>query len=240
MPPPSSSGTQSHFALVLCPAFSIAVCSLFLAPGLNLILSIGLFLGLLFAYRELPRRWVSDDAQTGPPTAAEYEPQSGLDVPFICFCTDVGGGLAIFSAINVIFVLDIELTLRQKASRDESSWTFGSPHLIFPKKPSSSRKFFGFAFAPGFIGAVHASPSDANHHRVLCGALLFHNHSDAGSPCNALPCCKTGLTCGLNNQICGTYFGLGASVREFSVLFGVRKIQQCMDLPPSLHTAFIV
>jgi hypothetical protein len=39
-------------------------------------------------------------------------------------------GLAILFAINIIFIVDIELTLRQNSSHDESRWTFGQTLAI--------------------------------------------------------------------------------------------------------------
>jgi hypothetical protein len=87
-------------------SWSIAIYSLFLAPGFNLILPIGLFLGLFLGYQALHKQ---GDRKT--PSI----------VPTVI-------GLTLLFVINVIFLVDIELTLRRNrllVSSDESVWTFG-------------------------------------------------------------------------------------------------------------------
>ncbi|KAJ7090618.1 ankyrin repeat-containing domain protein [Mycena epipterygia] len=90
--------------------WSLVIYSLFLAPGLNLILPMALFLGLFLGYQAWHKRLNADDQNDTPSV-----------VPIFL-------GLGLLFAINVIFVADIELTLRQNRSLQtsaESAWTFG-------------------------------------------------------------------------------------------------------------------
>jgi hypothetical protein len=85
---------------------SITMYSLFLAPGFNLILPMGLFLTLFLSYQAFHKH---GDRKT--PSI----------VPTVF-------GLALLFVINVIFLVDIELTLRRNrllVSSGESVWTFG-------------------------------------------------------------------------------------------------------------------
>jgi lipopolysaccharide export LptBFGC system permease protein LptF len=78
--------------------WSIAIYSLFLVPGFNLILPMGLFLCLFLGYQSCGHR------------------KTASIVPTVI-------GLAVLLAINIIFLIDIELTLLQASG--ESAWTFG-------------------------------------------------------------------------------------------------------------------
>ncbi|KAJ6520009.1 hypothetical protein C8R45DRAFT_44248 [Mycena sanguinolenta] len=103
-PVPLTSGTLRFW--------SIVIYSLFLAPGFNLVLPMGLFLGLFLFYQ---RRHRGGDAQSHsrriPPSIA----------PTVL-------GLALLVMLNLVFLLDIELTLRENRRRQatgESTWAFG-------------------------------------------------------------------------------------------------------------------
>ncbi|KAJ7255357.1 hypothetical protein C8J57DRAFT_1518287 [Mycena rebaudengoi] len=82
---------------------SLLVYSLFLAPGLNLFLPMIMFLALFLTYHAC-RRYLFDDQLSIRPTII---------------------GMVVLCAINIIFMVDIELTLRHNRPSDESAWTFG-------------------------------------------------------------------------------------------------------------------
>ncbi|KAJ7255353.1 ankyrin repeat-containing domain protein [Mycena rebaudengoi] len=82
---------------------SLLVYSLFLAPGLNLFLPMIMFLALFLAYHA----WRRD----------HFDNQLSIRPTII--------GLVALCAINIIFMVDIELTLRHNRPSDESAWTFG-------------------------------------------------------------------------------------------------------------------
>ncbi|KAJ7236314.1 hypothetical protein C8J57DRAFT_130884 [Mycena rebaudengoi] len=81
--------------------FSLVMYSLFLAPGLNLILPMALFLALFRVCHALRR--FHDKPSIAP-----------LSI-----------GAAVLLAINVMLVVDIELALQQISSSNEDLWTFG-------------------------------------------------------------------------------------------------------------------
>ncbi|KAJ7500912.1 ankyrin repeat-containing domain protein [Mycena galericulata] len=94
-------------------AWSLVIYSLFLAPGLNLVLPLGLFLGLFLAYQAYHRQQGSDKS---PPIY--FHPSI---VPTVV-------GLVLLLLINLIFLIDIELALRDNRrlqASGESAWTFG-------------------------------------------------------------------------------------------------------------------
>ncbi|KAJ6573120.1 ankyrin repeat-containing domain protein [Mycena vulgaris] len=88
-------------------SWSLGIDSLFLAPGLNLLLPAGLFLSIFLGYQELHRRANSSNPRLQPSI-----------VPIII-------GMVLLFAINIIFLVDIELTLRHTRASEESNWSFG-------------------------------------------------------------------------------------------------------------------
>ncbi|KAJ7216706.1 hypothetical protein C8J57DRAFT_1599987 [Mycena rebaudengoi] len=132
-------------------ASSIAIYSLFLAPGFNLILPTGLFLRLFLTYQGWRQRQGASQTQLNPspsPTAPTNtsEPNSPLNVAirsvFRAFhawysrsavspsIVPIVAGLIILFGVNLILLVDIELALRQNRSSDESTWTFGQTLAI--------------------------------------------------------------------------------------------------------------
>ncbi|KAJ6514063.1 ankyrin repeat-containing domain protein [Mycena vulgaris] len=130
-------------------AWSIAIYSLFLAPGLNLILPMGLFLGLIILGHNWRRR-----PNPPPPSSVGHPRRKSEDGPktvvslainllhrfqleWTAWYTRLRGspgilaifaGLGILFTINLVFVVDIELILRQNRvlqGTAESAWTFG-------------------------------------------------------------------------------------------------------------------
>ncbi|KAI3605795.1 multiple ankyrin repeats single kh domain [Moniliophthora roreri] len=89
---------------------SLMIYSLFLTPGLNLVVPMGVFLGLYIYYQAWHRKH-SHNSGSNPST-----------MPIVI-------SMVILLAINIIFLVDIELTLQQnqhlQEDSDESSWTFG-------------------------------------------------------------------------------------------------------------------
>jgi hypothetical protein len=122
--------------------WSIAMYSLFLVPGLNLILPMGLFFGMFIAYHvwRSPEDHSSSESDPCPsPTGIIHSTQSNSSLglaflqcpawydrlPAYPSIVPILVGLAILLGLNIIFLIDIELTIGQKGSGDESSWTFG-------------------------------------------------------------------------------------------------------------------
>jgi hypothetical protein len=97
-------------------AWSIAIYSLFLAPGLNLILPMGFFLALFLGCQACYRHEQSD-----PNLQQSLDPDHGrlpsIMPAIIC--------MVLLLAINLIFMVDIELTLHENRSLNDSTWTFG-------------------------------------------------------------------------------------------------------------------
>lgn len=128
-------------------AWSIAIYSLFLAPGFNLILPMGLFLGMIiWAHRggqnrdnEAPYLKLGAPQSTSgsevPTRGAPILSRAAWNAWYTRLRSSPGilaifAGLFILFVINIIFMLDIELTLRQNrhlqdAGDSESVWTFG-------------------------------------------------------------------------------------------------------------------
>ncbi|KAJ6461859.1 ankyrin repeat-containing domain protein [Mycena vitilis] len=118
--------------------WSIAIYSLFLAPGLNLILPAALFLGLFIGYQTWNTSRLSKGAALGVPAVpiADRAPDpiwSAIrawydrlpSTPSVC---PTVVGMVLLMATNLIFLLDIELTLlrnRAHQTAGESEWTFG-------------------------------------------------------------------------------------------------------------------
>ncbi|KAH6894933.1 hypothetical protein BKA70DRAFT_790377 [Coprinopsis sp. MPI-PUGE-AT-0042] len=135
-------------ALCVC---SIVVYALFLVPGLNLMAPMALFLGAYFAHR----RWNSGKKGLGGVCHPERRPFKHYEEPnhayhlrlarymakrLIAGLDEVTAaarswdvlpafiGLTILLFVNVIFVIDIKLTLRQNIPHqdiDETQWGFG-------------------------------------------------------------------------------------------------------------------
>ncbi|KAJ7662678.1 ankyrin repeat-containing domain protein [Mycena polygramma] len=118
--------------------WSLGIYSLFLIPGLNLILPMALFLGLFLGYQTWNSNRMSNTAELATTAAlpanfvrlriptAIHAWYNNLPAAPSVFPTIVGMGL-LFTT-NLIFVVDIELTLwRNRPHQDpgESNWTFG-------------------------------------------------------------------------------------------------------------------
>ncbi|KAJ7663354.1 ankyrin repeat-containing domain protein [Mycena polygramma] len=118
--------------------WSIAIYSLFLAPGLNLILPAALFLGLFLGYQTWNTRRSYKCNQAGIPATPSADhgviriPRgirtwyNRLPATPSIFPTVVG--MILLFATNLIFLVDIELTLlrnRAHQTAGESEWTFG-------------------------------------------------------------------------------------------------------------------
>ncbi|KAF5364446.1 hypothetical protein D9758_010658 [Tetrapyrgos nigripes] len=84
--------------------WSLAVYSLFLVPGLNLVVPAAIFLFLYIRYQA----WCSKDQSKSLNSI----------VPIII-------GMVFLIAINLTFIIDTELTLQQNIGQDGSNWTFG-------------------------------------------------------------------------------------------------------------------
>ncbi|KAJ7635483.1 ankyrin repeat-containing domain protein [Mycena polygramma] len=118
--------------------WSIAIYSLFLVPGFNLILPMTLFLGLFLGYQTWNMSRRSEDNQSGIPTALGAKHgviriPSGIrtwynrlpTTPSVC---PTVVGMVLLFVTNIIFLVDIELTLRRNRTHQlagESEWTFG-------------------------------------------------------------------------------------------------------------------
>ncbi|KAJ6461869.1 ankyrin repeat-containing domain protein [Mycena vitilis] len=112
--------------------WSIAIYSLFLMPGFNLILPMALFLGLFLGYHA----W-NQTRQSAPWPARSPIPRAirawynRLPATPSVFPTIIG--LTLLFATNLIFLVDIEFTLRRNRahqSTGESEWTFGQTLAI--------------------------------------------------------------------------------------------------------------
>ncbi|KAJ6461872.1 ankyrin repeat-containing domain protein [Mycena vitilis] len=118
--------------------WSIAIYSLFLAPGLNLFLPVALFLGSFLGYQTWNTSRLSNTAALGAPSVPSADHnlkqirraiRAWYDrlptTPSVC--PTVVGMVFLFT-INLIFLVDIELTLRRNRTQQttgESEWTFG-------------------------------------------------------------------------------------------------------------------
>ena len=111
---------------------SLAIYSLFLLPGFNLLLPMAAFLGLYLWHHARRAKMVPLAAAATPTTslpirariARVYRTAMGSPV------FPIGVGLALLFAINVVFIADIELTLRrnkdlQSEENEETQWGFG-------------------------------------------------------------------------------------------------------------------
>jgi hypothetical protein len=121
---------------------SIVIYSLFLAPELNLILPMGLFLGIFLGYQTWNDRRRSKNGQSLP-TLPSPIPHSRVKtvgrlrsairtwyirIPSSPSIVPTVAGLVLLFAVNLVFLVDIEPTLRRNRGRQasgESFWTFG-------------------------------------------------------------------------------------------------------------------
>ncbi|KAJ3505835.1 hypothetical protein NMY22_g17439 [Coprinellus aureogranulatus] len=121
---------------------SLVIYGLFLLPAFNLILPMTLFLGFVIWHHSrygtvAPKSSIS--AMSNPPPLPSLRPLSSqrsftkpiIDVYTACIRSSifpVGVGLAFLFAVNIIFIADIELTLRQNKdlqAAGETEWGFG-------------------------------------------------------------------------------------------------------------------
>lgn len=112
--------------------WSMTIYSLFLVPGVNLILPMALFLSLFLGYQA----WHLRRAET-PPSTKSNVIENGPDIspPSVTPRPDTRPsivptviGMGFLITINLIFLIDIEVTLQRNRSRQtpgESAWTFG-------------------------------------------------------------------------------------------------------------------
>jgi len=126
---------------------SLVIYAIFLAPGFNLLLPMAIFLGMLFIYRACygPRHAPKFDSSSRrnvriqDPTVKIGLSQShskgvvgrsllALQGWYNPFLFPIFAGMALLFAINVAFLIDIELTLRDNRhlrKAGDSEWTFG-------------------------------------------------------------------------------------------------------------------
>jgi hypothetical protein len=107
-------------------ALSITIYSLFLVPGLNLVLPMALFLGIFLAYH----KWFSGRPSEYRQLADHTELQDGhLSSSPGILPTIIGMGFLF--VVDFILLVDIELTLQRNhglqtpGETSESNWTFG-------------------------------------------------------------------------------------------------------------------
>ncbi|KAF7338984.1 Multiple ankyrin repeats single kh domain [Mycena venus] len=123
-------------------AWSIAIYSMFLAPGLNLLIPMALFLSIFVLYQKWYDSRHSDSGNVQP-TAFSLKPNRAYPTLNLrqlhCAFGECRSflpmrilpilvGLVILFAINLIFLIDIELTIQQNRAHQvigESDWTFG-------------------------------------------------------------------------------------------------------------------
>ncbi|KAF5323942.1 hypothetical protein D9611_008288 [Ephemerocybe angulata] len=127
-------GSHVPFASEALRIASFIIYAIFLAPGLNLLLPIAIFLGLYSFWRVLP---VPKDMGPG---------EVSVDSPFHCawlrlsirrVCNAIGRrwsmfppfiGLVFLLAVNLVFIIDIELALKKNEDlqdKEEAVWGFG-------------------------------------------------------------------------------------------------------------------
>jgi hypothetical protein len=122
-------------------AWSLAIYSLFLAPGLNLIAPTALFLSMFLGYQKWHNTRCSKSGPPPPRLTAAPSPTTsvlcringalktwynGLPSSPSIFPTVVS--MVLLFVINLVFLVDIELTLRRNRGQQEageSDWTFG-------------------------------------------------------------------------------------------------------------------
>ena len=133
-------GTRVPFGSNVLRVFSLVIYSLFLLPGLNLLLPMAVFLAISFWHHSGLRKVTPSN---DPEKASIPEPAGVVQAPYTGVVKTLRGGftrsvrspifpvcvgLGLLVVINVIFVVDIELTLtRNPALQDEqeSEWGFG-------------------------------------------------------------------------------------------------------------------
>lgn len=109
-------------------SFSLALYSLFLVPGINLILPMALFVGVYcWCHYQFPPKLPASETQAPQALGSEGVPVSERLRRALPVCI----GLGFLLLVNVIFITDIELTLHRnrhyqdQQSGDESEWGFG-------------------------------------------------------------------------------------------------------------------
>jgi hypothetical protein len=125
-------GKSVPLALTKLRGWSIGIYSLFLAPGLNLVLPMALFLGTFIGYQKLNDRRRSQNGRSSP-ALPSLAPPSGIRawyerLPVSPSIVPTVAGMVLLFAINLIFLIDVELTLHRNHHRQisgESVWTFG-------------------------------------------------------------------------------------------------------------------
>jgi hypothetical protein len=127
-------GRHVPFGSNVLRIISLTIYSLFLVPGVNLLLPMGLFLSVYFWHR---KRLLSTPPAADPDGDDASSPQKQLiELAKSIFARVVYSpglpvyvGLAFLLVINVVFIADIELTLRKNAylqeGQSETEWGFG-------------------------------------------------------------------------------------------------------------------
>ncbi|KAF6741528.1 hypothetical protein DFP72DRAFT_257451 [Ephemerocybe angulata] len=126
-------GKYVPFASEALRVVSLAIYAVFLVPGVNLLLPIVVFLGFYHLHRVAPTPKVAGSGGTPDSyirrsrfwvwirrASKAIVQRWGILPPFI--------GLIFLLAINLIFIVDIELALKQNAGlqgKDEAEWGFG-------------------------------------------------------------------------------------------------------------------
>ncbi|KAF8197814.1 hypothetical protein K438DRAFT_719015 [Mycena galopus ATCC 62051] len=125
---------------------SLVIYAALVVPGLNLLLPMGVFLCMAFVYRACRR--ILHTSNFDPPSKEGVhvqEPTAKMGLPHVYsfwvlqgranpFLLPVFAGMVIQFAIDVIFIIDIERTLRTNRglqTEDESEWTFGQILAMF-------------------------------------------------------------------------------------------------------------
>ncbi|KAK7456445.1 hypothetical protein VKT23_010693 [Stygiomarasmius scandens] len=109
--------------------WSLLIYSIFLLPGFNLLLPIAVFLVLNFTYQARCQNQPTDFSLESPKNKSSSI-QGALkswynQLPSYPSIVPIIIGMMILLVINLIFLIDIELTLRRAQISDRSSWSFG-------------------------------------------------------------------------------------------------------------------
>ncbi|KAF6743815.1 ankyrin repeat-containing domain protein [Ephemerocybe angulata] len=122
-------GRHVPFASWALRITSFVIYAIFLMPGINLLLPIAVFLGLYFCCRHLPAPKPirpEDPAPYARPGTRLARMHNFIVRRWAMLPPCIG--LVVLLAINLVFILDIELTLKQNAGfqgEDEAEWGFG-------------------------------------------------------------------------------------------------------------------
>jgi uncharacterized membrane protein len=122
---------------------SLVIYTIFLAPGINLLIPMGAFLSILLLYSACRGAYHANEFDSGSrrdlrsaqdATTEKSLSQSRskglmtLHLRYNPFLLPIIAGLVLLFAVNVAFVINIELTLHHNRGLlrgDESAWTFG-------------------------------------------------------------------------------------------------------------------